>query len=57
MLVVDREKCEGCEGCVAACGTGAAHIVDGKCEIDVNLCVECYACMNVCPYEAISEKD
>ncbi|MCF6096324.1 4Fe-4S binding protein [Thermovorax subterraneus] len=57
MLYVNREKCEGCEACVAACGTGAAQIVDGKCQIDVNVCVECYACKEVCPFEAIEEKE
>lgn len=56
MLIVNANKCEACEACVAVCGTGAAQMVDGKAYIDVSLCVECYACKSVCPNEAIEEK-
>jgi Fe-S-cluster-containing hydrogenase component 2 len=57
VLVVDKEKCEGCEVCTTVCATGAAKMVDGKAEIDPDECVECYACKDVCPQEAIEEKD
>ncbi|MCR4429653.1 MAG: 4Fe-4S binding protein [Tepidanaerobacteraceae bacterium] len=58
MLKVDRKKCTGDQVCTTVCPTGAAHMTDnGKAEISADVCVECYACMNVCPQEAIFEAD
>ncbi|WP_422445117.1 ATP-binding protein [Thermoanaerobacterium sp. DL9XJH110] len=56
MLKVDKNKCTGDQVCTTVCSTGAARMTDsGKAEISPDMCVECYACINVCPQEAIYE--
>jgi NAD-dependent dihydropyrimidine dehydrogenase PreA subunit len=59
VLKVDKAKCSGDAVCVSVCPVGAPKIseTDGKVEIDSSLCVECYACMNTCPQEAIYEEN
>lgn len=57
MLKVDKSKCTGDGICVSVCPVGAPQLTAcGKAEIDVSVCMECYACMNVCPQEAIFEE-
>ena len=53
-MIVDREKCIGCESCVAVCPVGAISMVDGKALIDAESCISCGACVGECPVEAIS---
>ncbi len=59
MLKVDPIKCNGDELCVALCPAGAAEMDggSGKALIDVDACLECYACRDSCPQEAISEEE
>ena len=52
-ICVDREKCIGCESCVAVCPVGALSMVDGKANIDQDTCIACGACIGECPVEAI----
>lgn len=58
MLIVDHEKCNGDELCVALCPVGAVQLEEqsGKAAIDPDQCIECYACKDSCPQEAISEQ-
>ena len=37
-MFVDKEKCEGCGGCVEVCPLGAAYFVAGKAVIDPDIC-------------------
>lgn len=53
-IKVDREKCSGCETCIASCPYDAIVINDGKAEI-TEMCQACRACLSVCPEGAISE--
>lgn len=53
-MKVDRDKCIGCESCVAVCPVGAISMVDGKAMIDEDTCISCGACVHECPVEAIS---
>lgn len=53
-MIVDRDKCIGCESCVAICPVGAISMVDGKALIDEDTCISCGACVNECPVGAIS---
>ena len=54
---VDREKCIGCESCVAVCPVGALQMVDGKADINQDNCVSCGACIGECPVEAIGREE
>ena len=52
-ICVAREKCIGCESCIAVCPVGALNMVDGKANIDQDTCIACGACIGECPVEAI----
>ena len=55
-VFVDREKCIGCESCVAVCPVGALSMDEGKARVDEEQCISCGACINECPVEAISRE-
>ncbi|NPV43539.1 MAG: 4Fe-4S binding protein [Firmicutes bacterium] len=59
MLRVNKEKCNGDELCTTVCPVGAAQICesDNKACIDADTCIECFACINICPQQAIYEDD
>lgn len=44
-ITVDREKCIGCESCVAVCPTGAMEMLDGKAHVKEDECISCGACV------------
>jgi len=50
---VDKEKCTGCESCVAECPSEAISMVSGKAVVDVENCIDCGVCVDACPEEAI----
>lgn len=59
-MLIDKEKCIGCEECHPYCPVGAIATVEWEggsvSEIDQNECVECGACFErsgVCPVDAI----
>ncbi len=54
LIRIDKDKCTGCEACIASCPYDAIIIKDGKAEIN-ELCQMCKACLSVCPEGAISE--
>lgn len=53
MIVIDREKCQGCAACLNACNSGAIYLVDNKAHVDLENCTSCERCMDVCPVGAI----
>lgn len=53
-VIVDREKCTGCEECLSSCPFDAIDIKEGKAFINEN-CQVCMACLSACPEGAISE--
>lgn len=53
-MVVNREKCIGCESCVGICPAGAITMEEGKALISAESCISCGACVHECPVEAIS---
>ena len=57
MLRVDKSKCNGDAVCTTVCAVDAVAVSNSKAEIDPDLCIECYSCMNVCPQEAIFEDE
>lgn len=54
-VVVDKEKCTGCEECVNACPAQVLELVDGKSEpVEMDECLGCETCVEVCPEGAIT---
>lgn len=52
MLVVDKDKCIGCESCISGCPFGALKMNGSYPEADDN-CVFCGQCVKACPCDAI----
>ncbi len=59
-MLVDQEKCIGCEVCVPYCPAAAISVMDEKASIDQDACLECGNCLRndvvPCPTEAFYEK-
>jgi len=53
-VIVDIEKCQGCEECLASCLFDAIVMKEGKAFIN-EYCQVCMACISVCPEGAIIE--
>lgn len=51
---VNQELCAGYGVCMEACSFGAIQLVDQRAVIDDALCIQCEACIDACPNEAIS---
>ena len=54
---INMAKCRGCQVCQIekTCPIGAAKMVDGKLQIDADLCNHCGRCVSKCPFKAIEE--
>ncbi len=54
-VVVDPEKCEGCEECIEVCPVDVYELQDDK-SVPVNAeeCLGCESCIEVCEHEAIT---
>jgi electron transfer flavoprotein alpha subunit len=55
-IIVNLEKCSGCESCLEACPFDAIGFKDGKAYIN-EYCNACMSCMAVCPEGAIIETE
>lgn len=53
-VIVNIEKCTGCEKCLSSCPFDAIVIKEGKAFIN-EYCQACMSCLNVCPEGAIIE--
>lgn len=56
-----KEQCFGCEACIQACHVNAIQMIEDEegfryPTIDLNKCVQCGMCNNVCPYEHFPQK-
>ena len=55
IIKIDREKCNGCGACAAACHEGAIEMIDGKAELTrEDYCDGLGDCLPACPTDAIS---
>ncbi|RLF27969.1 MAG: ferredoxin [Thermoplasmata archaeon] len=53
-ITIDYDKCTGSGECVTACPVEIFEVRDGKAVANhVEECVECCACVNACPNNAI----
>jgi NAD-dependent dihydropyrimidine dehydrogenase PreA subunit len=54
-MLIDKEKCIGCEECLEYCPVCAIGMEDEKAKIDQDSCAECGNCFRsqICPVEAI----
>lgn len=53
-IVINKEKCTGCENCLSSCPFSAIVIKEGKAFIN-EYCQVCMLCLSVCPEGAIVE--
>ncbi len=53
-VIIDIDRCEGCEECLSSCPFDAIVIKEGKAFIN-EYCQVCMACISVCPEGAIIE--
>ena len=54
IIHIDKEKCNGCGACAAACHEGAIGIVDGKAKLlRDDYCDGLGDCLPACPMDAI----
>jgi electron transfer flavoprotein alpha subunit len=55
-VIVDVEKCTGCEECLSSCSFEAMVMKDGKAFIN-EYCQACMSCISICPEGAIVETE
>jgi len=54
IIVIDEEKCDGCELCISACHEGALAMVEGKAKLVSDIyCDGLGDCLSECPQDAI----
>jgi NAD-dependent dihydropyrimidine dehydrogenase PreA subunit len=57
-VVVDREKCTGCEECIEICTVQVFEMQEGKCvPVKAEECLGCQSCVEVCKEKAIAVKE
>ena len=54
-MIIDRDTCIGCGGCVGMCPANAIALDDDKAVIDQDKCVKCGQCKDACPVSAIND--
>ena len=57
MIVIDKERCNGCRMCVDACPEEALGLVQKKAVVNHAACAQCGTCIDVCPENAIEMQD
>lgn len=51
-IIVDQDKCVGCEKCSAVCPEKAITVNEKKASVTTEKCVGCGECLTVCPVKA-----
>ena len=57
-VIVDAEKCKGCEECIEICTAKVLEMQEGK-SVPVNIidCLGCGSCVEVCKEKAITLRE
>ena len=57
-VMIEAEKCKGCEECIEICATGVFEMEQGK-SVPVNAkeCLGCGSCVEVCKEKAITVRE
>lgn len=57
-VIVDNEKCKGCEDCLEVCTVNVFEMGDGKSiPVRERECIGCRSCFEVCKEEAITVEE
>ena len=57
-VIVDKEKCMGCEECLEVCTVKVFEIQENKSvPVNVKECLGCQSCVEVCKEKAIAVKE
>ena len=48
-----NERCTSCGICVSNCPVDAISLENGQAQMDLDLCIRCYCCHELCPEKAI----
>jgi len=57
MVIVERDRCGYCGGCVSVCPTGALYLAETRLLVDEALCRDCGLCVSACPVGALHLED
>jgi len=57
-VMVDKEKCKGCEECLEVCTVQVFEVQDGKStSVNSQECLGCQCCVEVCKEKAITVEE
>ena len=56
MLMINLERCTGCELCAASCPYDGITIIEAKAHFNEN-CISCGICLSACPFNAITSSE
>lgn len=57
-VIVDQEKCKGCEECLEVCTSGVFSIEGRKSfPTQMKACIGCRSCVEICKEKAITVRD
>jgi heterodisulfide reductase subunit A-like polyferredoxin len=55
MVIVDRDRCAYCGGCVGVCSVGALVLAETRLLVD-DSCIDCGDCIAACPVGALQSE-
>ncbi len=57
-VMVDAEKCKGCEECIEVCASNVFEMKGSKSvNVNTNECIGCGSCVEICKEKAITVRE